>query len=267
VTRAAPVVGAALLEIEGLTKSYGGVAALDSVSLSIQPGEIFALIGPNGSGKTTLVRAVLGVLAPDAGTVRRRPGLRLAYVPQQLEIDRSLPLTVGHFLTLGRRVHRPRLIEALGEVGGAELLGRPVHAISGGELRRVALARALLREPDLLVLDEPMSGVDVTGQADLYALIARIRHDRRCGVLLVSHDLHLVMSETDTVICLNRHVCCRGHPESVARDPAYMALFGPTAAAQFAVYAHGHDHVHGAGDEIIPVAPSDDTGGAQQSGG
>jgi zinc transport system ATP-binding protein len=256
-----------LVEAAALTVYRGGRAVVDRVDLAVHAGEIVTLIGPNGSGKTTLVRAVLGILAPDAGTVRRRPGLRLAYVPQQLEIDRSLPLTVGRFLTLGGRVHRPRLIEVLTEVGGAELLGRPIHAISGGELRRVALARALLREPDLLVLDEPMSGVDVTGQADLYAHIAHIRHDRRCGVLLVSHDLHLVMSETDTVICLNRHVCCRGHPELVARDPAYMALFGPTAAAQFAVYAHGHDHVHGTGDEIIPVAPSDDTGGAQQSGG
>jgi zinc transport system ATP-binding protein len=252
-----------LVEAAALTVCRGGRTVVDAVDLAVHAGEIVTLIGPNGSGKTTLVRAVLGVLAPDAGMVRRRPGLRLAYVPQQLEIDRSLPLTVGRFLTLGGRVHRPCLIEALGEVGGGELLGRPIQAISGGELRRVALARALLREPDLLVLDEPMSGVDVTGQADLYALIARIRHDRRCGVLLVSHDLHLVMSETDIVICLNRHVCCRGRPESVARDPAYMALFGATAAAQFAVYAHGHDHVHGAGDEIIPVVPRADAGGAR----
>lgn len=244
-----------LVEAAGVTVRRGGRAVVDAVDVAVRRGEIVTLIGPNGSGKTTLVRAVLGLTALDAGSVWRRPGLRLAYVPQQLEVDRTLPLSVGRFLRLGGEAAGPRLTEALLEVGAKGVLDRPVQAISGGELRRVALARALLRRPDLLVLDEPMAGVDVAGQADLYALIARIRRDRRCGVLLVSHDLHLVMSATDTVICLNRHVCCRGRPESVARDPAYVALFGAAAAAQFAVYAHGHDHVHGAGGEIIPVAP------------
>ncbi len=256
-----------LVETAALTVRRGGRAIVDAVDLAVHAGEIVTLIGPNGSGKTTLVRAVLGLLSPNSGTVGRRAGLRLAYVPQHLEIDRSLPLTVGRFLRLGGGVARTRLDQALGEVGAGELLDRPIHAISGGELRRVALARALIRDPDLLVLDEPTAGVDVTGQADLYALIARIRYDRRCGVLLVSHDLHLVMSATDTVICLNRHVCCRGHPESVARDPAYVALFGAAAAAQFAVYAHGHDHVHGTGDQIIAVAPAAGPAGARQHDG
>jgi zinc transport system ATP-binding protein len=254
-----------LAEAAALTVRRGGRAVVDAVDLAVCAGEIVTLIGPNGSGKTTLVRAVLGLIAADAGTVWRAPGLRLSYVPQHLEIDRTLPLTVGRFLRLGERTPRARLAEVLGEVGADGLLDRPIHAISGGELKRIALARAMLREPDLLVLDEPMAGVDVTGQADLYALIARIRRDRRCGVLLVSHDLHLVMSATDTVICLNRHVCCRGRPESVARDPAYVALFG-AAAAQFAVYAHGHDHVHGAGDEIVPLAPAADSAGERARG-
>ena len=255
-----------LVEAAALTVRRGGRAIVDAVDLAVHSGEIVTLIGPNGSGKTTLVRAVLGLLSLDGGAVRRRAGLRVAYVPQQLEIERSLPLTVGRFLRLGGGVARGRLDRALGEVGAGELLDRPIHTISGGELRRVALARALIRDPDLLVLDEPMAGVDVTGQADLYALIARIRRDHRCGVLLVSHDLHVVMSATDTVICLNRHVCCRGRPDSVARDPAYVALFG-AAAAQFAVYAHGHDHVHGTGDEIIAVAPAADAADAWQGGG
>ena len=254
-----------LVEASGVTVRRGGRAVVDAVDLAVRRGEIVTLIGPNGSGKTTLVRAVLGLTALDAGTVWRRPALRLAYVPQHLEVDRTLPLSVGRFLRLGGEAAGPRLAEALGEVGAQDVLDRPVQAISGGELKRVALARALLRRPDFLVLDEPMAGVDVAGQADLYALIARIRRERRCGVLLVSHDLHLVMSATDTVICLNRHVCCRGRPESVARDPAYVALFGAAAAAQFAVYAHGHDHVHGAGGEIIPVAPAGE--GARQAGG
>ncbi len=224
-----------LVEATGVTVRRGGRAVVDAVDLAVHRGEIVTLIGPNGSGKTTLIRAVLGLTALDAGTVWRRPALKLAYVPQHLEVDRTLPLSVGRFLRLGGEAAGPRLAEALGEVGAEGVLDRPVQAISGGELKRVALARALLRRPDLLVLDEPMAGVDVAGQADLYALIARIRRERRCGVLLVSHDLHLVMSATDTVICLNRHVCCRGRPGSVARDPAFVALFGAAAAAQFAV--------------------------------
>ena len=242
-----------LVETTALTVRRGGRAVVDAVDLVVRAGEIVTLIGPNGSGKTTLVRAALGLLASDAGAVRRRPGLSLAYVPQHLEIDRSLPLTVGRFLTLGGGVARPRLDRALAGVGAEALIDRAVHAISGGELRRVALARALLRGPDSLGRDEPMAGVDVTGQADLYALIAHIRRERRCGVLLVSHDLHLVMAATDQVVCLNHHVCCAGTARSVARDPEYVRLFGARAAEALAIYSHHHDHHHDHAGEVVPL--------------
>jgi zinc transport system ATP-binding protein len=233
-----------LVEARGLGVAYGGRTVLERVDLAVAPGEIVTVVGPNGSGKTTLVRAVLGLIDPSAGAVRRREPLSVGYVPQHLAIDPTLPLTVRRFLRLGARAGDDAIDAVLKEVGAGALAGAACHALSGGELRRVALARALLRSPDLLVLDEPTSGVDVSGQAALYRLIRRIRDARGCGVLLVSHSLHLVMAATDRVICLNRHICCEGHPEAVSRHPEYLALFGDEAAGDIAVYAHHHDHAH-----------------------
>jgi len=242
-----------LIEARDVCLSLGGQVVLDHVDLAIAPREIVTLIGLNGSGKTTLVRTLLGLTVPDSGEVRRRPGLRIGYAPQQLPVDRTLPLTVARFLTLGHGAPRRRLVEVLDEVGAGRVLGSQISEISGGELRRVVLARALLREPDLLVLDEPMSGVDVAGQADLYGLIRDIRDRHGCGVLLVSHDLHLVMAATDSVVCLNRHVCCTGHPEAVAEHPAFTELFGDRYGKTLAVYRHAHNHVHDAAGHALPV--------------
>ncbi|MCC7016526.1 MAG: zinc ABC transporter ATP-binding protein ZnuC [Rhodospirillales bacterium] len=226
------------------------------VSMSIGAGEVVALIGPNGAGKTTMVRVLLGLLSPKHGTVRRRPGLKIGYMPQSMAIDPALPLTAERLLRLalppggGTAV---RLQAALDEVGAKHVATEAIQDISGGELQRVLLARALLREPDLLVLDEPVRGVDVAGQVELYDLIGGIRTRRHCGVLVVSHDLHLVMAATDRVVCLNHHVCCAGHPETVSRDPAFVALFGPQAATAFAIYHHHHDHRHDAHGEVVPL--------------
>jgi len=233
-----------LLELSGVGVAFGRRVALSDVSLAVAPGEIVTVIGPNGAGKTTLLRVALGLQTPQSGRVERRPGLRVGYLPQRLAIDETLPLSVRRFLSLvpgGRR----RLEPALALVGAPHVLDLPVQTLSGGEMQRVLLARALLREPELLVLDEPVQGVDIGGQAELFALIRRIRDQQRCGVLLVSHDLHLVMAATDRVVCLNHHVCCSGHPETVSRDPAYRALFG-AAIDGFALYAHHHDHRHDA---------------------
>jgi len=255
--------GAALVEVHGLTVRYGASAVLDAVDLSVARGEIVTLIGPNGSGKTTLVRAVLGLLAPEAGTVMRADGLTVGYVPQQVLIDATLPLTVARFIRLGAAADDEALRAALAEVGVPRLAGAPVHALSGGEMRRVLLARALLRKPDLLVLDEPAAGVDVTGQAELYALIQTLRDRHGCGVLLISHNLHLVMAATDRVVCLNRHVCCEGAPESVTRNPEYLALFGDRTAQALAVYTHHHDHAHDLGGAPLPA---DDAPGTHDHG-
>jgi zinc transport system ATP-binding protein len=233
-----------LIAAEGLSIRRGGHLVVDQVDLTVSPGEIVILIGPNGSGKSTLVRALLDLMEPDAGRVSRRLALTIGYVPQHLQFDPTLPMTVRRFLALGTRASEDDYQAALTEVGVPQLLDQPAQGLSGGQLRRVLLARALLRDPDLLVLDEPTAGVDVSGQAALYDLIRAIRDRRGCGVLLVSHHLHLVMAAADRVVCLNHHVCCEGQPESVSRNPAYIDLFGDAGTAAIAVYTHQHDHDH-----------------------
>ncbi|MCB1549980.1 MAG: ATP-binding cassette domain-containing protein, partial [Hyphomicrobiaceae bacterium] len=200
--------------------------------------------GPNGAGKTTLVRTILGLERPDAGTITRRPGLTVGYAPQRFDLDKTLPMTVERFLTLARKASAQEVAATLAEVGASHVAGRQIANLSGGEFQRVILARALIRRPDLLVLDEPVRGVDYLGEADLYTLIGRIRTERGLGVLLVSHDLHVVMAASDRVLCLNRHVCCSGVPDSVAQHPEYVRLFGRETARAFAVYTHHHDHAH-----------------------
>lgn len=243
-----------LIRARSLSVARSGRQILQQADLTLEAGKIVTLIGPNGAGKTTLVRAVLGLIKVDQGSIEKVPDLRIGYMPQKLHIDASLPLTVARFLALGGKP-RVALDEILQLTGITALINQPMQSLSGGETQRVLLARALLRDPQLLVLDEPVQGVDVTGQSALYALINEIRNRRHCGVLLVSHDLHLVMATTDTVICLNQHVCCHGHPEQVTNDPAYLALFGEitgnTSAPQVAIYTHHHDHQHDTHGNVI----------------
>jgi len=253
---------APLVEVEGLEVRFGDTVALANVSLSLHRGEIVTLIGPNGAGKTTLVRAILGLVKPSKGGIRRAPGLAIGYVPQRLAVDRVLPITVRRFLVLARRSAAADPAAALREVEAEDLLDRSLHALSGGEFQRVLLARALLRDPDLLVLDEPVQGVDFGGQIALYDLIGRIRRRHELGILMISHDLHIVMGATDRVVCLNRHVCCSGAPEAVSRHPEYAALFGPTAARRLAVYSHAHDHAHDVHGDVVPL-PGTNRGATQ----
>ena len=246
----------ALLEGHDLCLTRHGEMLLDHVDISVEPSEIVTLIGPNGSGKTTLVRVLLGVTPPDSGKVKRKPGLRVGYVPQRLALDPTFPITAERFLALSGRVSHDKAQSILRDVGAPAIGGRIVHRLSGGEFQRLLLARALVHEPDLLVLDEPAQGVDITGQAALYDLIRAQRDERGCGILLVSHDLHVVMAATDKVVCLNRHVCCHGEPEHVWQDKAFLDLFGAKAAETFAVYTHRHDHVHDLAGEVRDPAGS-----------
>ena len=239
-----------LLSGRELSLDLGGRRILDRVDIEVKQGEVVTVVGANGAGKTTLLRALLGFVPVDSGRVWRRPGLRIGYTPQRLEFGPNLPITVERFLRLGTR-RGGRLTEALRETGMDGALDAPMSSLSGGEFNRVLLARALLREPDLLVLDEPLGSVDLAGQAALYDLIDRIRVARGCGVLLISHDLQLVMSRTDLVVCLNHHVCCSGRPHSVVNNPAFVALFGEELAASVALYSHRHDHEHGLAGEVI----------------
>ena len=243
-----------LVRASGVAVRFGDRAILHDVDCAIGPGEIVTLIGPNGAGKTTLVRVLLGLLKPGRGRVERRRGLRIGYVPQRMHVEPTLPLSVAGFLGLGCRASREAYRAVLAEVGIERLLDQPVQRVSGGEFQRVVLARALLREPELLVLDEPAQGVDIGGQRELYRLIARLRERHGCAVVLVSHDLHLVMAATDRVLCINGHVCCSGEPEVVSGDPEYLRLFG-AAESDLAVYRHDHDHAHDVhGDVVRPGA-------------
>jgi len=242
-----------LIEAQEVSVQWEGCQILDSADLSVARGEIVTLVGLNGSGKTTLVRVMVGLLKPDTGRIIRAPGLRIGFSPQHLERDPTLPITVERFLTLGVNAPRSRLAALLQEVGVGNLLDTQIANISGGELHRVILARALLREPDLLVLDEPMAGVDFSGQSELYRLIADIRDRRGCGVLLVSHDLHIVMAATDSVVCLNHHICCTGHPESVAQHPEFVSLFGKRVSEVLTIYTHHHNYRHDASGQTIPI--------------
>lgn len=215
-----------------------------NIVLDVHKGEIVTLIGPNGSGKSTTARLALGTLTPDEGTVQRISNLRTAYVPQKLTIDWTLPLDVERFMQLTGNLPQGMIEDALAMTGAAHLLRAQVRLLSGGEFQRVLLARAFARKPDLLVLDEPVQGVDFAGEIALYKLIAEIRDTLGCGILLISHDLHVVMAATDRVICLNGHICCSGTPKAVASSPQYRALFGDRAASSLAVYEHHHDHSH-----------------------
>ena len=250
----------ALISARGLWLTRSARAILQGVDLDISAGEIVTLIGPNGAGKTTLVRVLLGLEPADKGTTLRKPGLVIGYVPQRFEVERAIPLTVSRFVDLGQRAEEDVIEKVLAEVGAGRLGDRQLAELSGGELQRVLLARALIRSPALLVLDEPVRGVDYVGEAELYTLIGRLRSERGFGVLLVSHDLHVVMAQSDRVVCLNRHVCCSGVPQSVAQHPEYARLFGPQAARAFGLYHHHHDHGHDLAGEPRPPATDNASG-------
>lgn len=236
--------GMSLIAAQGISVRMGGAEVLRGVSLAVAAGEIVTILGPNGSGKSTLLRALLGIVPLSAGRVVRAQGLRLGYVPQRLAIDPSLPITVRRFLSLPHVVTDAQAVAALTRAGLPEVAGRQMAALSGGQLQRVLLARALLSDPQLLILDEPTQGLDQPGEAAFYRLIEEVRAATGVAVLMVSHDLHVVMAASDRVICLNGHVCCEGTPQVVSTAPEYRALFGLGTQGALALYQHVHDHSH-----------------------
>ncbi|SEW25217.1 zinc transport system ATP-binding protein [Cognatiyoonia koreensis] len=233
-----------ILSAENVSVGYGGPMVLENVSLSIAPGEIVTIVGPNGSGKSTLLRVLIGAIKPQTGKVHRKRGLKIGYVPQTLHIDPTLPLTVRRFLDLPKRVADTDAAAALETAGAAGLAGKQMSELSGGQFQRVLLARAILSKPDVLLLDEATQGLDQPGSASFYRQIETVRSELGCAVLMVSHELHVVMSASDRVICLNGHVCCEGTPDVVSAAPAYRELFGTGTGGALALYRHEHDHHH-----------------------
>jgi len=214
------------------------------IDLQIKSGEIITIVGPNGSGKSTLLNAMTAIIDPDEGTVQRADNLQIGYVPQKLSIDATMPMTVKRMMKLGGNFPSDKINEILDKFQIEHLADNQVQSLSGGEFQRLLIARALISTPNLLVLDEPGQGVDIPGQLDLYEYISAYREETGAGVVLVSHDLHLVMAATDRVVCMNGHICCSGTPQSVADDPRYLELLGNHASRALAVYQHNHDHVH-----------------------
>ena len=236
-----------LLSVENAGIERGGRWLVRGVSFEIRPGEIITLIGPNGSGKSTTAKMALGIYQPDEGAIAKRADLTVAYVPQKLNIDWTLPLTVSRLMRITGNIESADIEEALEATRVSHLANAQIRDLSGGEFQRVLLARAMARKPELLVLDEPVQGVDMPGEVELYKLIGEMRDRLGCGILLISHDLHVVMAATDRVLCLNGHVCCEGTPVSVSQSSEYRKLFGVRGIADdntLAVYQHQHDHTH-----------------------
>lgn len=233
-----------VLTVEDLTIRYGARTVLSRVSLHVEPGEIVTIVGPNGSGKTSLLRAIIGAVKPLKGHVARQAGVRVGYVPQKLHVDETLPITVSRFLKLPGGVAESDIHQALSQAGVTDLSKAQLSQLSGGQFQRVLLARALIGQPDLLLLDEATQGLDQRGSAAFYQQIEQVRQNTGCAVLMISHELHVVMSASDRVICLNGHVCCEGTPAVVASAPEYRALFGTGTGGALALYRHEHDHGH-----------------------
>lgn len=234
-----------LINLQSVSKTFSDKAILQNISMTVNRGEITTIIGPNGAGKSSLVRLILGLITQDNGKIDRADDLVIGYMPQKIHVDPTLPISTCRFLQLANTSH-DACRKALDLVGIPEVKNTPFHKLSGGEMQRALLARAILRQPNLLVLDEPIQGVDFNGQNELYGLIGELRSSLNCGIVMVSHDLHLVMSAADHVICLNHHICCQGKPEQVTQDPAYLDIFGETA-----LYNHQHNHQHNLEGKVV----------------
>ena len=233
-----------LMSLNNISVEINNQKILYDISLTVNLNQIITVLGPNGAGKSTLVKVILGLIKPTTGSIKRTTDLTIGYVPQSINLNPTLPITVKRFMRLNKQLSQIDIHKTLSLVKAEYLIDRSMHQLSGGELQRVLLAQALAKRPKLLILDEPTQGVDVNGQVLLYDLIYDAKHEFNCGVLMVSHDLHLVMAKTDEVICLNHHICCSGTPASVSNDPEFISLFGQHGASQIALYKHHHNHEH-----------------------
>ena len=233
-----------LIQSQNISFRIADKELLSGISLNISKAEIVTVIGPNGAGKTTLLRLLLGLIPCSSGNLYRKPKLRIGYLPQRAVYNPVLPLSVSRLMNLTGSFSKSQIETSLGETGVQSLKDKPISQLSGGEYQRVMLARALLRNPELLVLDEPVQAVDYMGESELYNLIGNLQKKLGCGVLMVSHNIHVVMASTDRVICLNQHICCEGKPKDVTQHPEYLRLFGLDSGSSLAIYSHQHDHKH-----------------------
>lgn len=234
----------ALITAQNITLTHQGKKILDDVSFTLQPGEFITLIGPNGAGKSSLIKVLLGLIKQDSGKIKHSKSMRLGYTPQLFTPNPFIPISVVDFLTLNQKVEKPFIKETAETTGVATLLNSPLKDLSGGELQKVLLTRALMNKPNVLILDEPAQNLDVDGQMQLYQLIQDIHQQQNCAILMVSHDLHRVMKESSQVLCLYHHICCKGHPEAILKDEQFNDLFADQMTELMATYEHHHNHHH-----------------------
>ncbi|WP_424410541.1 zinc ABC transporter ATP-binding protein ZnuC [Pasteurella sp. PK-2025] len=250
-----------LIELKNIYVVFEQKNALQNINLTIYPDSIITIVGPNGGGKSTLLKVLLKLIRPTAGKVIYSHHVRIGYVPQKIHLDHSLPITVAQFLSLKKGIRQQEIEETLRLLSIEHLRKNSMQKLSGGEMQRVLLARAILNKPNLLVLDEPTQGVDINGQAELYQLIHKMRQQLNCAILMVSHDLNIVMADTHEVLCINQHICCAGTPEIVSNDPTFIHFFGDKFAKNVALYTHKHNHKHNIHGDVdyhyeITVPPS-----------
>ncbi len=233
-----------LIDAQHLTVKRQGNTILNDVSLTISSHDFITIIGPNGAGKSMLLKCLMDFYLPDSGTITKQKNLKIGYVPQRLHPNHTMPIKVKRFLTLHKKTSREELNSVATETNIHPLLNADLFTLSGGELQRVLLARSLLGNPDLIILDEPAQNLDISGQLAFYKLIETIYEQRQLSILMVSHDLHMVMASAKQVICLYHHICCSGEPQSVTQDPEFISLFGNDMAKMMAIYQHSHNHHH-----------------------
>ncbi|RDE86156.1 zinc ABC transporter ATP-binding protein ZnuC [Aggregatibacter kilianii] len=246
-----------LVELKNINVKYGQQVALSNINLTIYPNSIITIVGPNGGGKSTLLKVLLKLQQPTSGKVIYNKHIRIGYVPQKIHLDHNLPITVEKFLSLKKSISQQDIQETMALLSITHLMHNSMQKLSGGEMQRVLLARAILNKPNLLVLDEPTQGVDMTGQAELYQLIHQTQKRLNCAILMVSHDLHIVMADTNEVLCINQHICCAGTPETVSNDPTFIHFFGDQFSKNIAVYTHHHNHRHDMHGNICNIEPKE----------
>jgi zinc transport system ATP-binding protein len=234
----------ALITAQNISLNHQGKKILDDVSFSLNPGEFITLIGPNGAGKSSLIKVLLGLIKQDSGKIKRSKSIRLGYTPQLFTPNPFIPISVVDFLTLNQKVEKSFIGATAETTGVTSLLNLQLKDLSGGELQKVLLTRALMNKPNVLILDEPAQNLDVDGQMQLYKLIQEIHQTQNCAVLMVSHDLHRVMKESTQVLCLYHHICCKGHPEAILKDEQFNDLFADQMTELMATYEHHHNHNH-----------------------
>ena len=233
-----------LIKSENVFVTLGKKEILKNINLEVNSDDFVTIIGPNGAGKSMLLKCLLGFFKPDNGQIIKSPDLKVSYVPQDFISDKFMPITAFDFIKLNKEFNKKEIYDISEEFKVDHLLDRQISNLSGGELQKILLVRSLIEKPNLLVLDEPTQNLDVSAQMGFYRFLTQIFNKKDLSILMVSHDLHMVMSSTKKVICLSNHICCSGEPLAITKHPEFISLFGHDFANMMSVYKHDYSHHH-----------------------